>query len=194
MAAEDAKSDDKKGSKPKGMLIPIIASAVVSALLAGGVAFFVSSRSKAPAPVAEGEAAAEGEGGDKAEEKASEKGEHKGGKEGKDGKGKATATYLSLAPPFIINLGDADSTHFLQIEMEALVKNESIGESVKEHMPRLRNAVLMLLSQQKIADVLTREGKEALQKQELEDLQKILTEQTGKPCIEALYFTSFVVQ
>lgn len=191
MAAEDAKSDDKKGSKPKGMLIPIIASAVVSALLAGGVAFFVSSRSKAPAPVAEGEAAAEGEGGDKAEEKTSEKGEHKGGK---DGKGKATATYLSLAPPFIINLGDADSTHFLQIEMEALVKNDSVGETVKEHMPRLRNAVLMLLSQQKIADVLTREGKEALQKQVLEDLQKILTEQTGKPCIEALYFTSFVVQ
>lgn len=191
MAAEDAKSDDKKGSKPKGMLIPIIASAVVSALLAGGVAFFVSSRSKAPAPVAEGEAAAEGEGGDKAEEKTSEKGEHKGGK---DGKGKATATYLSLAPPFIINLGDADSTHFLQIEMEALVKNDSVGETVKEHMPRLRNAVLMLLSQQKIADVLTREGKEALQKQVLEELQKILTEQTGKPCIEALYFTSFVVQ
>lgn len=191
MAAEDAKSDDKKGSKPKGMLIPIIASAVVSALLAGGVAFFVSSRSKAPAPVAEGEAAAEGEGGDKAEEKTSEKGEHKGGK---DGKGKATATYLSLAPPFIINLGDADSTHFLQIEMEALVKNDSVGETVKEHMPRLRNAVLMLLSQQKIADVLTREGKEALQKQVLEDLQKILTEQTGKPCIEAIYFTSFVVQ
>ena len=189
MAAEAAKTDDKKPGKLKGPLVPIIASAVVSSLLAGGVAFFVASRGKAPAPTAaEGDVPAEHEGGDKAEEKSDEKGEHKGGK------AKVEAIYLPLSPAFIVNLGDADSSHLLQIEMEVLVKTDAIAETVKLHSPRLRNNVLMLLSQQKIAEVMTREGKEALQKQVLDELRKILTEQTGKPCVDAVYFTSFVMQ
>jgi flagellar FliL protein len=186
-AAADNTEAPKKTGKPIGKLVPIIAAAVGSAVLAGGVAFFLGARS-GKAPAAEGtEAAAEHGSADKAE-KSDEKGE------GKEGKGKPETIYLPLAPAFIVNLGDADSSHLLQIEMEVQVKTDAIAETVKLHSPRLRNSVLMLLSQQKVAEVMTREGKETLQKQVLEELRKILTEQTGKPCIEAVYFTSFVIQ
>ena len=42
--------------------------------------------------------------------------------------------------------------------------------------------------------VATREGKEALRAQALEEVQALMTEETGAPQAESLLFTSFVTQ
>jgi flagellar FliL protein len=61
-------------------------------------------------------------------------------------------------------------------------------------MPRIRNNLLMLFSAQRCADVRDRAGREKLQAAALKEVQDVLQAETGKPGVEALYFTSFVTQ
>ena len=59
----------------------------------------------------------------------------------------------------------------------------------------MRNDLLMLFGGQKYEVVSTREGKEALRTQTLTAVRKIVAGAGGKPeKVEAVYFTSFVMQ
>ena len=59
----------------------------------------------------------------------------------------------------------------------------------------MRNDLLMILSNQTYATVSTLEGKEALRTHCLDSVRSIVKEMGGDPKkIEALYFTSFVMQ
>lgn len=199
MAAADktAAEAPAAGSK-RGLLIPIIAAVVVSGGLAAGAVYFLTAKKAAPAATEEaakegGEHESGGEKDSKSESHGEGKSEGKGEGKGEGGK-KGAAVYFPMTPAFVVNLSDADSSRFLQIDMEVLAKNVEVTDAVKLHMPQIRNSVLMLLSQQKQHDIDTREGKEALQAKVLAEIQRILTAETGKPGVDAVYFTSFVMQ
>ena len=61
-------------------------------------------------------------------------------------------------------------------------------------MPVIRNTMIMLLSNKDYEFIRTRQGKEALRMEVLEEIQGVLREQIGSPGIEAVYFTNFMVQ
>jgi len=176
----------------KKLLIPIIGAAVASAAIAGGAVFFLMPKDKPAkhAAAAEGEeAAAEGH------DAAAAEGEGEAAAEGEgDHDKKSAAIYVPMAPPFVVNIGNSDASNFLQIEMQVRAKNAAAVDALKLHDPQIRNALLMLLGSQQIADVTSREGKEALQKKVLEEIQRILKAETGKSGVDAVYFTSFVMQ
>ncbi len=66
---------------------------------------------------------------------------------------------------------------------------------LKANDPRVRNDMLMILSGQNYASVSTNEGKEALRAKCLEAVRTIVKDMHGESeKIEALYFTSFVMQ
>lgn len=176
-AVERAPDKVVKESKPRGLLLPVIAAAVLSSVIAAAAVYFVTRKS-APA---EGEAAATA---------------HEGGEGHGEAKGekKGAATYYALSPAFVVNLGGGEATRFLQVDMEVMTRDPAAIEAVKLHTPQIRNSLVMLLSQQQMAEIESREGKEALQKKVLEAIQTILTAETGKPGIDAVYFTSFVMQ
>ena len=109
-------------------------------------------------------------------------------------KPKSPPIYLTVEPAFVVNLEDPAGLRFLQLQIELMGREAESLEAVKQHNPRIRNALLMLLGQQQIADLSTRAGKEQLQAAVLLEIQTILEEETGKPGIEAVYFTSFVMQ
>jgi len=73
-------------------------------------------------------------------------------------------------------------------------RHKEVEEQVKNHMPVIRNNLVLLFSSQTYDSVSTLEGKEALREEALTVIQKILEEETGDPGIEAVYFTSFVMQ
>jgi flagellar FliL protein len=52
----------------------------------------------------------------------------------------------------------------------------------------------MLFSGQTRDAIIGRDGKEKIRKEAEAEVQKVLKEQTGKPGIKSLYFTSFVMQ
>lgn len=106
------------------------------------------------------------------------------------------ATYHELAPPFVVNLQDdgGKRLHFLQARIQVLTYGSKKIEVVKTHEPMIRDALITLLSAQSQDDMNTSSKKKKLQKKALEEVQKVLKQETGRKQIEGLYFTSFVVQ
>jgi flagellar protein FliL len=151
----------------------LLAAVLLSTAGAGGAAWFVMGRAKAS------ESAPAGEQAEGAEAEAALP---------------APASYLPLEPAFTVNLETPDETRYLQTEVQLMGRDAAALETVKLHVPRIRNVLLLLFGQQKPADLVTREGKEKLQQTALAEVQKVLKAETGKPVIEAVYFTSFVMQ
>jgi flagellar FliL protein len=103
--------------------------------------------------------------------------------------------YINLDPPFVVNFEAESMVRFLQVTVGVMTRDPAVELIVKENDPRVRNDLLMILSNQTYATVSTLEGKEALRTRCLESVRGIVKEMGGEPKkIEALYFTSFVMQ
>jgi len=105
------------------------------------------------------------------------------------------ALYQSLHPPLVVNFQDSvGESHFMQITMEVMAYDQDIINSVRDHTPVIRNALILLFSGAVYEEVTTREGKEQMLADGLAEIQRVLEEQTGEPGIEAVYFTALVIQ
>lgn len=102
--------------------------------------------------------------------------------------------YVSLDSPFVVTFQAAQGPQFLQLTVDVAVEDASVEEAIAIHKSAIRNAMVMLLSSQQATELVTREGKERLREQVLEELQGILTKFTGKPGVTEVFFTSFLVQ
>lgn len=111
----------------------------------------------------------------------------------KDDKPKSSF-YAPLDPAFVVNFEDGGRMRYLQLTIEVLTTDEAVKEDIKKHMPLIRNNLVMLLSGQTPAGLAGREGKERLRHEALAEVRRIMEQQTGKPVVEDLYFTSFVMQ
>jgi flagellar FliL protein len=107
---------------------------------------------------------------------------------------KIEATYVDFEQPIVANFMDDGQLRYLQIGISVLVKNPATVADVKRHMPRIRNNLVMLFSGQSRDAIIGRDGKEKVRLAAEAEVQKVLKEQTGKPGIKALFFTSFVMQ
>ena len=109
--------------------------------------------------------------------------------------GAGPALYTSLHPPLVVNFKDsAGDSHFMQITMEVMARDQNIINSVREHTPVIRNSLILLYSGAVYEEVTTREGKEKMLADGLAEIQAVMTEQVGEPGVEAVYFTALVIQ
>lgn len=154
-----------------GGMMTVIAAAVLASAGAGGAVYFVTGKQSHGAAGDHGEAA-------HAPEPAV----------------KAPAQYLPMTPSIVVNLDDEMAMRYLQVDIELMARDPVDLEAVKLHLPRIRNTLMMLFTQQKYQDIVHREGKQALQEKALHEVQAVMKEETGKPGVEALYFTNFVMQ
>jgi flagellar FliL protein len=107
----------------------------------------------------------------------------------------APALYVALDPPFVVNFEADQQVRFLQVTAQLMSRDPVTIELLKTNDPVIRNDLLMLFGGQKYSVVSTREGKEALRTQTLAAVRKIVANAGGKPeKVEAVYFTSFVMQ
>ena len=102
--------------------------------------------------------------------------------------------YISLNPPFIVNLENQEQISFLQVEMEVMTYEPTIEEAMKVHAARIRGELLLLLGSKQFHEINNVEGKRKLSQEAITAIQKILTETGSNGTVEALYFTSFVMQ
>ncbi len=107
---------------------------------------------------------------------------------------KEPANYHALEPAFVVNLESEHSQRYLQVQVEVMSRKPKTIEQVQRHTPRIRSSLLLLLGQQRAEDLATRPGKEKLQADVLAEIQNILRAETGEADVEAVYFTSFVMQ
>ena len=63
---------------------------------------------------------------------------------------------------FTVNLQLEETPQFLQVGLSLKVRDNSVGDALKLHMPEVRDRTLLLLSSQKATTLLTLEGKKKL--------------------------------
>lgn len=108
---------------------------------------------------------------------------------------KDPALYTSLHPPLVVNFKDSTgSSHFMQVTMEVMARDQTIINAVREHTPVIRNALILLYSGAVYEEVITLEGKKKMLADGLAEIQAVMTEQIGEPGVEAVYFTALVIQ
>ena len=108
---------------------------------------------------------------------------------------KAPPIYIGLEPAFVVNSADqSGASRFMQVTIQVMTRDPEIEEAVNTHMPVIRNSIVLLLSSQSVESVSGVEGKEKLRAEVLDRIRAILEERTGKPGVEEVYFTSFVIQ
>jgi flagellar FliL protein len=103
--------------------------------------------------------------------------------------------YVALDPPFVVNFEADEQVRFLQITVQLMSRDTGTIEVLKANDPVVRNDLLLLFGGQKYAVIATRDGKETLRKETLAAVRKIVASAGGRPeKVEAVYFTSFVMQ
>jgi len=107
----------------------------------------------------------------------------------------AEPIYVALEPPFVVNFESGAAVRFLQVAVQAMTRDAQTADLLKRHDPAIRNALLMLLAGQRYEALASRDGKDALRDQALAEVRRVVKEQGGDGAkVEALYFTSFVMQ
>lgn len=103
--------------------------------------------------------------------------------------------YVDLTPAFVTNYGHGEAgPQFLKVDISVRVKTPEAAEAVKYHGPALRHSLLQLFAAQQDAAVATPMGRDALRKQALATVNKVLKHEEGKELVEDLFFTSFILQ
>ena len=106
------------------------------------------------------------------------------------------AIYYAIPEPFTINFLNQSNqqARYLQIKVTLKSTNaEAIG-SAEQNLPMIQDALLDLFSDQSYDEANSVGGRQTLQQNTLETVKTILKEETGNDAIEAIYFTSFILQ
>jgi flagellar FliL protein len=107
----------------------------------------------------------------------------------------APPQYIALDPPFVVNFEADQQVRFLQVTVQLMTRDPATVELLKSNDPVVRNDLLLLYGGQKYTVISSREGKESLRQQTLTAVRKVVATAGGKPeKVEAVYFTSFVMQ
>lgn len=108
---------------------------------------------------------------------------------------KGPPLFLAMDPPFVVNFQSDQAVRFLQITVQVMTRDPKTLEELKVSDPIIRNDLLLLFGNQKQDTVSTQEGKEKLREQSLEAVRKVIRDNGGEEkSVEAVYFTSFVMQ
>ncbi len=181
MADEEIEEGNEEGKSGGGMMkiILIVNGLLLVIGIAVGVTIFLMGGDDAPAEGGNGETSEESVDSEEAGEVVKKTG---------------TPIYIPLHPAFVVNFENQEQVSFLQVDIQVMSYDPAVEAALKTHMPAVRNELLLLLGGKQYFEINTREGKRALSQESIEVIQEVL-KSVGEPhSIEALYFTSFVMQ
>lgn len=102
---------------------------------------------------------------------------------------------LGGKPSFVATLKSADGRrHYLRTFVEAKSREQDVVDALTLHMPLVVSRLNELFSSQSFEDLQSIEGKEKLRQDSTRLVQEFLQEKIGKPGIEKILFTDFVMQ
>ncbi len=167
----------EKAPKPWKKILIIVLAVLLLVGAGAGLSYFLL----APSDEEKSQQAEQSGETEKAEEETEEKG---------------PAIYRDFKPLFVVNLSPDGKgrSKMLQIGVQALTHSEELVEFLKHNDPMIRHHLLKLFGSRTVPDLANRKGKEKLQADVLKELQRIVDEQGSTGTIEAIFFTSFVMQ
>ena len=106
--------------------------------------------------------------------------------------GPVNISYFQIKPSLVANL--ASGGRYVRCDIQLMTEDAAYLDQLRLHDPAIRNTLLLLLSEQDGNKIKTPEGKEALRKEALKQINAQLKKLTGKAGVKALFFTTFFVQ
>lgn len=107
---------------------------------------------------------------------------------------KPQAIYEPLQPAFVVNLNQQGRQRYLQVSITLLSHDAAGMAALKEHMPVIRNNLVLLLSGQDFTQLASPVGTEMLRQKATASVQEVAQKETGKLVVDQLLFTNFVLQ
>jgi flagellar FliL protein len=102
---------------------------------------------------------------------------------------------LEGSPSFTVSIQSNDGrTHYLQVYVEAKSREDEVVAAMTKHMPKIVAKLNQLFSRQTLMLLRTVEGKASLEQAAVQEVQAVLQEKIGKPGIERILFTGFIMQ
>ena len=116
--------------------------------------------------------------------------------EGEEGAVAAPAIYLPLKPTFVVNYGAAGRLRYLKTDVSVRLSSADTANALRNHMPFVRNNLIMLFASQTNATVGSQDGKEAIRRDALEEIRTILEreERIPRESVLEVFFNNFIVQ
>lgn len=169
----DEKNEDDPGEQKggRGGILPIALTALVAAVLGGGVSAVVS-----------GKLGVAREGGTEAPVESQQP-------TAADNAASFQERLFSL-DPIVVNVSGKGYARFLKVKIELECESPAVRDEVEARLPQVRDAVLTLVSSRPLADISDFEGKTLLKQSLRERIDQILTGGS----IRSVLFTEFVVQ
>ncbi|OIN98942.1 MAG: hypothetical protein AUJ49_12125 [Desulfovibrionaceae bacterium CG1_02_65_16] len=175
-----------KKSKKKMVIMLVLLLVLLGALGGGGYFGYKWWMGRKAAPAADANAteqktdahgaAAEGGHGDKNDAGA--------------GAAAADSGVIVSIPPLLVNLADPQGRRYLKIALDIEMRDKLAGDELNKNMPKVKDALLLLLSSKTYDDLATLENKILLKKEIVERLTLVLGEQK----VQRVYITEIVIQ
>jgi len=107
-----------------------------------------------------------------------------------------TAIYYAIPEPFTINFLNQSNkkVRYLQIKVTLMAHDQEVIDNAKLNLPMLQDALRSLFSEQSFETVSTIKGRKTLQADALKTIKTILKQETANDKLDAVYFTSFILQ
>jgi flagellar FliL protein len=112
------------------------------------------------------------------------------GKEAQASQASAKNRVSMPLEPFLVNLADKETRRYLKLKVELEVDNEASVKELEKSLPRIRDALILLLSGKTYLDLSSFEGKQQLK----EDIKKKVGAVPGGGKVSEVFFTEFVAQ
>ena len=104
-----------------------------------------------------------------------------------------TSIYVAIEPALVTNYGGPGRLRYMSVEVSLRVSGTEGEQSVKHHMPSIKDALLNLFAIQSNETIDTAAGKDRLRQQSFDAVTAILVEENKQSFLEDILFTSFVV-
>jgi flagellar FliL protein len=105
------------------------------------------------------------------------------------------AIYVPVIPAFVVNYGGQGKLKYIKLEVSLRVKDTPSSNSVRHHMPLIRDYLVRQFSRLNDVDIDTQQGKELVRINAFEGVKALLSEEEGDAVeITGFYFNNFVVQ
>ncbi|MDL2313421.1 flagellar basal body-associated FliL family protein [Desulfovibrio sp. OttesenSCG-928-C14] len=101
-----------------------------------------------------------------------------------------SAQRTASFPYFLVNLSDPAGNRYVRMTLEVEVISPEVIKELEIQNPRIRDAMIMLLSSKRFSDVSSQAGKLQLKNEILDRINQVL----GGPKVSRVFFTEFVVQ
>ena len=104
------------------------------------------------------------------------------------------SAYISLGDPMVLNLSGKRKLTFLQISADVLVRDSDTEETVKIHVPAIRHSLILLLSEQKAADIKSPGKREEIRQVATANVKRLISDLSGEGEVAEVLFSNILVQ